>query len=224
MSLNNTSENKSDNESDIIAKYKPKNQYTIEETHAIITTHINDFITKYITDSDINELTTPIINEKNFNSVKVIDNEIKRLDKKIVIETEPHPTQKNPNRDTYTIKSQHLCKHLGRKSRRIKNVDKSKLLQLKIESIAEMCMVSLDKVNKVLKLDIKPSPEYLERRKQEQKEILEQQKEERKRKREEERKRKERYKADKKGLDKLLYDLKYGSAEQKKKILQSVML
>ena len=164
-----------------------------------------------------------VIIVKPLKKINVIDREIKRLDKKIVIETEPHPTQKNPNRITYVIKNQSLCNHLGRQGRRIRSVDKKTLLQLKIESIAEMCMVSLDKVNKVLHLDIKPSPEYLENQKQKQKRLLEQQKEERKRKREE-RKRKERYKAEKEGLDKILHDLKYGSPEQKKKILQRIML
>ena len=148
---------------DIIAKYKPKNQYTIEETHAIITTHINDFITKYITDSDINDLTKPIINWKPFKKAVVIDEEIKRLDRKIVIETIRHPTKKNPNRNTYVIKSQMLCNHLDIKGRKIEKVNKQKLLQLKYESIADMCMVPLEKVNEVLKLDIKPSSEYRKR-------------------------------------------------------------
>ena len=166
----------------------------------------------------------PVIIVKPLKTVIVIDREIKRLDKKLVIETNPHPTQKNPNRVTYVINSRLLCDYLGRKGRRVRNVDKSKLLQLKIESIAGMCMVSLDKVNQVLGLDIKPSPEYLEKQKQEQKRLLKQQKEKEERNREEERKRKERYKANKKELDKLNYDLKYGSPEVRKKILQRVML
>ena len=209
---------------DIITRYNTENQYTNEQTTALITTHINAFINKYVTDSDLNELTTPIINWKPFKKVVVIDREIKRLDKKLVIETNPHPTQKNPNRVTYVINSRLLCDYLGRKGRRVRNVDKSKLLQLKIESIAGMCMVSLDKVNQVLGLDIKPSPEYLEKQKQEQKRLLKQQKEKEERNREEERKRKERYKANKKELDKLNYDLKYGPPEVSKQILQRVML
>ena len=108
----------------------------------------------------------PVIIEKPKTQINVIDEEIKRWDKKLIIETESHPTKNNPNRITYVIKSQPLCDHLDIKSRRVRSVDKNKLLQLKYESIADMCMVPLEKVNEVLKLDIKPSPEYRKRIKQ----------------------------------------------------------
>ena len=47
-------------------------------------------------------------------TVVVIDELIKRLDEKIVIETTPHPTPKNPDRKTYIINSRCLCRHLER--------------------------------------------------------------------------------------------------------------
>ena len=83
--------------------------------------------------------------------VVVIDNEIKRWDRKLVIETERHPPANNPDRFTYVIKSQPLTKHLGRNGRRVRSVDKQKLIDLKVKGIAIMCMVSEDKVKEVLK-------------------------------------------------------------------------
>ena len=123
---------------DIIIKIRRKNQRTIEEINLIITICLLDFITKYITDSDINELTKPIINWKPLKKIVFIDEEIKRLDRKIAIETIRHPTKKNPNRRTYVIKSQLLCNHLDIKGRKIENINKQKLLQLKYESIADI--------------------------------------------------------------------------------------
>ena len=93
-----------------------------------------------------------MIIEKEKPTIVVIDNEIKRWDGKLVIETEHRPTANNPDRRTYVIKSQPLTKYLGRNGRRVRSVDKQKLIDLKVKGIAIMCMVSEDKVKEVLKL------------------------------------------------------------------------
>ena len=93
-----------------------------------------------------------MIDEPKLPKVVFIDEEIKRWDKKLVIKTENHPTPKNPNRKTFVIKSRALAKHLGLNGRRIRNVNKQKLVDQKVTGIAIMCMVSEDKVRQVLRL------------------------------------------------------------------------
>ena len=93
-----------------------------------------------------------MINKAKLPKVVFIDYEIKRWDRKLIIETENHPTPKNHNRKTYVVKSRTFAKHLGLKSDRVRNVNKQKLLDQKIKGIAIMCMVTEDKVRQVLRL------------------------------------------------------------------------
>ena len=141
----------SDIMTDVMNECNSKTEYTADEMIDIISTHIEYHVDKTMIEGNI-DITKPLVIYKPLPTIVVIDEEIKRWDKKLVIETESHPTPTNPNRKTNVIKSRQLAKCLGLKSDRVRNVNKQKLLDQKVKGIAILCMVTEDKVRQVLRL------------------------------------------------------------------------
>ena len=93
----------------------------------------------------------PEIDQKKVETLVVIDHEIQRLMDKFKIEQDAEPTKKNPDRKVNVINSEPLAKVLGYKNRKVRCASKKKLYDKKLEGIAKLCMVTVDKVKEVVK-------------------------------------------------------------------------
>ena len=93
----------------------------------------------------------PEIDEKKVETLVVIDHEIQRLMEKFKIEQDAEPTKKNLDRKVNLINSEPLAKILENKGKKVRSISKKKLYDKKLEGIAKLCMVTVDKVKDVVK-------------------------------------------------------------------------
>ena len=93
----------------------------------------------------------PEIDQKKVETLVVIDHEIQRLIDKFKIEQDSEPTAKNPDRKVNVINNRPLAKVLGYTGDKVRSVSKKKLYDKKLEGIAKLCMVTVDKVKEVVK-------------------------------------------------------------------------
>ena len=94
--------------------------------------------------------TQPVINEKKLKEYNVVNEEIRRVSESMVIDKEKKPSKSNPDGETYVIHNKELAAVFGKK-KKLRCVSKEGIERMRKEGIGKLCMVTVDRVEKVIK-------------------------------------------------------------------------